>query len=201
MNNTKTRIIALIALSFFFSLSGIAFAHSTVAPSETATSKYETFTASVPTEREVPTVGVKLIVPETLDRVTPFVKAGWKINVTKNTDGKVIAIEWTGGSIPAGLKDVFPFTARTGASSTTLVWKIYQTYQGGEVVAWDRDPNGALKPDEQKVANPYSSTNVTSPAPAPIVKEEAPQKDTSLTFALVALALSIVALGVASRKK
>lgn len=157
----------LLAAVLFLGIASVASAHSTVSPSQTATSKYETFTLSLPTERDVPTTKVALEIPASLDHVTPFVKPGWQLNIIKDADGKVTRIEWTGGTVPAGQKDVFPFTARTADTEGTLIWKAYQTYQNGEVVAWDQTRAEAGHGDTHaEVANPYSITQVSASAGA-----------------------------------
>jgi uncharacterized protein YcnI len=189
---------SLTVLSFALTLllPGAAFAHSTVTPSQSITSKYETFSLNVPTEKTIPTTAVRLLIPEGLDRVTPIVKPGWTIRVTTNASGTVSRIDWTGGSIPAGQKDMFLFSARTPATSTSLVWKAYQTYRDGTVVAWDRDPS---KPDEgqDSVENPYSQTEIASETPAKTGNWD--WVTPIMSFA--ALLISIAALSIALRKK
>ncbi|MBI2109318.1 MAG: DUF1775 domain-containing protein [Parcubacteria group bacterium] len=208
----KTYLLLFFIVTLFVFYSPTVFAHSTVTPSQVPASKYETFNLSVPTERDVPTEGVRLIIPEKLERVTPFVKSGWDIEVKTKQEGDktiVTEIEWTGGAIPAGQKDVFQFTARTPQEDTTLIWKAYQTYARGEVVAWDRDPQ---KPNEDekdgKVKNPYSTTEVvadtsasaddhmsSTPYSAPVT-EASSKADYTFMTALLALVLSVVALGI-----
>jgi uncharacterized protein YcnI len=164
----------------------IIFAHSTVSPSQTSTSKYETFTLSVPTEKEVPTTSIKLVVPAGIDRFTPFVKPGWTIVTKKNEQGNVTEIEWRGGAVPASQKDIFQFTARTAAESTSLIWKVYQTYQDGEVVSWDQDPKSGTD-----IKNPYSITEVKADSASAASTSTTESKNDKLP-----LILSIAALGV-----
>jgi len=173
-------------------------AHSSVSPSQTATSKYETFSVSVPTEREVSTIDIVLDVPVTLDRVTPFVKPGWRVSTTKDADDRVTQIRWTGGAIPEGQKDTFAFTARTPAEDGTLIWKVYQTYADGERVAWDQDPAGhGGEHDEEEVTNPYSVTDVAQNAG----EEQDASGNTSLILSIIALLASGAALWMSSRKQ
>ncbi len=140
---------------------GMVSAHSTVSPSQVGTSKYENFSLSVPTEKEIPTVGIRVLIPESISKVTPFVKFGWRITVKKDTSDKATEIEWVGGTVPAGQKDIFQFTAVTPKEKTTLVWKVYQTYQDRTIVAWDQDPKRGYEHEEnEKVTNPYSVTEV-----------------------------------------
>lgn len=175
-------------------LPGAVFAHSTVSPTQTATSKYESFSLSVPTEKDIPTVGMRLIVPAELDRVTPVVKPGWNIQILKDATGKVTELSWTGGSIPAGQKDFFIFSGRTPATSTVLVWKAYQTYRDGTVVNWDQTPSDE---GHDAVANPYSTTVVSAPIPA----ESGNWQTASPAISFLALAVSIVALALALQNR
>lgn len=181
-------------------LPGIAAAHSVIAPASTFTSKYETFSLGVPTERDVPTVSIHLMIPEHLDHVTPIVKPGWRVAISKNESGTVTKLTWTGGSIPAGQKDFFQFSARTPAEPTTLIWKAYQTYQDGQVVAWDQEPHSAHDASgvvQGEVSNPYSVTAVTADVPSST-------KTSSLmptALSLAALALSALALVLTLRNK
>ncbi len=180
----------MLAFIATFLFAATASAHSVVSPSETFTSKNETFSISVPTEEEVPTIGVRLLVPPEIDRVRPIVKPGWRIQLKKDVAGKITEIIWSGGSIPADQKDVFTFSGRAPATSTTLVWKVYQTYRGGKIVAWDRDPQD-LREGEESVATPYSTTVVKNQA------DDQKSPDSSrlpLTFSLVALALAAFSL-------
>jgi uncharacterized protein YcnI len=189
----KKTILYILSVFLFF-VPFVVSAHSTVTPSQSTTSKYENFVLSVPTEKEVPTVGLRLLIPEGLDKITPQVKPGWKIDVKKNSDGVVTEIDWTGGSIPAGQKDIFQFTARTPKDNATLIWKVYQTYQGGEVVAWDRDPKTPAK--EGETVNPYSVTEVKADTGNSVPVANTNQSNNKLPYVLsvAALAISLFAL-------
>lgn len=188
------KIISIISLLLTLVLPSVIFAHSTVSPSETATSKYETFTLSVPTEKDVPTVGIRLVVPSGVDRFTPFVKPGWTLNITKDANGNATEVEWKGGAIPADQKDIFQFTARTAPQNTTLIWKVYQTYQGGEVVSWDQDPKSS-----SEVKNPYSITEVKADTASPTTQSNTKDK-LPLILSIVSLVISFMALQAARKK-
>lgn len=185
-NNMKKIIASILSLSAL--LPGIALAHSTVTPSQTVPSKYENFSVSVPTEKDVPTVGVRLVMPDGVDRFSPFVKPGWKINVTKDVADKVTQVEWTGGTIPAGQKDVFLFTARTAPEDTTLIWKVYQTYQDGEIVAWDQPPSSS-----GEVKTPYSVTEVKATTASSTESSTKTQDRLPLVISIVALVIAFLA--------
>lgn len=142
-------------------------AHVVVKPATAGIGAYQIFTMGVPSEKPVATVGLRLVLPDGLNSVTPNVKPGWKVEVKTQATGKKITdedgmetdemkpveIDWTGGSVPAGQRDEFSFQSQAPATPTTLTWKAYQTYADGSVVAWDQTPGTDVK-------NPYSKTSI-----------------------------------------
>ncbi len=154
-----------------------ASAHVVVMPGEVGVGLRQIFNASVPNEKEIPTVGLRLVIPAGLESVTPNVKPGWKVDIKKEGEGEdavVKEINWTGGSIPDGMRDDFFFRAMAPAEATTLQWKAYQTYSDGTVVAWDVNENdiplNAEGEHESETMNPYSETKVVND----LIKEESP---------------------------
>ena len=129
---------ALIAL-------GIASAHVTVNPRSVPPDSFEAFTVRVPTEKEQPTIQLRIEFPAglTVSRFQP--KAGWKREVEKDGAGRITAATWSGGQIAPDEYEEFAFVARTPEAPGKLVFKAYQTYQGGEVVAWV-NPEGEDEP-------------------------------------------------------
>jgi uncharacterized protein YcnI len=164
INKTKK---AAVLVSFGLFLAATASAHVVVKPASVNTGSFQTFTVGVTSEKSVPTVGVRLVIPPGLNFVTPNVKPGWKIETKTESTGKTVTddngkqvaemrtveIIWSGGSIPAGQRDEFVFSAQAPTSAGSLVWKVYQTYKGGSVVAWDQSPAGNAR-------TPYSVTSV-----------------------------------------
>lgn len=144
------------------------YAHVVVKPGEVKPGSFQTFTVGVPNEKGVPTTALKLEIPSELKHITPTVKPGWHIAVEKEGEGEtatVKAIVWTGGTIPAGLRDDFTFSAQAPSEPGTLKWKAYQTYESG-VVSWDLEENEQPKkadgsPDFSS-AGPLSTTKVTA---------------------------------------
>lgn len=211
------------------------FAHAVVKPAEVGVGKYQTFTLGVPNEKISPTNSIRLLVPDGLKSVTPNVKPGWKVEVKKQATGKKVTSEngvetdelkaievvWTGGSIPAGQRDDFIFSAQAPAEKTTLAWKVYQGSEDGNVVSWDKDPevvaaeNKAMAEQMKKdpgmdmshIQNgPYSQTKVTDDgavAPATAHANGTPAVAASSKTGSLALVLSIVAvvLSLASLRK
>lgn len=185
------KIIFALSLLFviFFGITSIASAHVVVRPSEAGISSFQTFVVGVPTEKDIPTVGLQLVMPPGLSEVSPTVKSGWKVDVKKDgtdEDANVTEIDWTGGTIPPGERDEFSFSAQVPSSETTLMWKAYQTYQDGTVVAWDENPSD-IKAGEE--GTPYSTTLVENDLTTP-----SPAQNGLKNYGLTAFALSILAL-------
>lgn len=197
--NTFLIIGALVGV-FTLAVPATTFAHVTVKPSTGLPAAYQTFTTSVPNEKEIPVTEIRLVIPSEIGSVTPTVKQGWAISTEKSGD-KVTEIVWRGGTIDAGLRDEFTFSAQLPAKESEVIWKAYQTYQDGSVVSWDQKPaddHGHESEDETK--GPYSVTSVKE------AKEESPQPASSSSDNLpyvisgVAVLLSALALTRASKK-
>ncbi len=140
----------------------VASAHVVVRPAEVKTAARETFLVSVPNEHDTSVVGVRLVIPEGLESVRPFAKAGWSVSLTKSGEGeaaKVTEIVWTGGAIPVDLKDDFYFGAKAPAGEAELQWKAYETYADGTIVSWDQATESET---EGGTSGPYSKTKVVS---------------------------------------
>ncbi len=156
--------IITIGAFILFLLSPISVsAHVVVKPSEVKPSSFERFAVGVPVEKEIPTTAVRLLIPEGLNYVSPYVKTGWNIEIKKDAseNPKVTEIIWTGGIIPVGQKDEFIFSAQVPANETNIKWKAYQTYSDESVVSWDMEPSTSPKSDDDK-STPFSVTKVSS---------------------------------------
>lgn len=65
-----------------------ASAHVGVSPEEVGVAVHDQpFKVVVPNERDEPTVAVRLVLPEGLGDVTPQMKQGWEVNVTRAGEG------------------------------------------------------------------------------------------------------------------
>jgi uncharacterized protein YcnI len=193
MMKYKLGLASILALMLTVVAPGIASAHVVVSPHDALTGSYETFTASVPNEKDIPVTGIRLVIPKDVTSVTPTVKAGWQIQTKKSGDN-VTEISWTEGQIDAELRDEFTFSAHMPDTAGDIVWKAYQTYQDGSVVAWDQKPaedHAHESKDESK--GPYSTTIVNPDDGAAAAKNDS--SDTALyVLSIAALALAATAL-------
>lgn len=194
MKKNKIIILPLFVLAFMlFKMSSVS-AHVSVKPAGANVATHTDFSITVPNEKEIPTTTVRLVVPDALQSVTPYVKAGWKIDVKKDGD-KVKEITWTGGLIPAGQKDLFNFTTQVPVSETTLIWKTYQTYEDGTTVSWDADPKIKDDDSEKAVSGPWSETKIINDLAKPGEKTSPFSKITwPMVISIAALALALIAL-------
>lgn len=145
MKRAWPRVLALGFLLTFV-LPGAALAHVTVSPEEVQPGSTQTFTVVVPTEKEIPTTGVSLRIPEGFEVVgVRSPSDGWRGGVE---DGSVA---WSGGEIGAGGMEFtspegevvsmgesqeFTFEARTPETPGAYAWPVSQTYKDGSVVKW-----------------------------------------------------------------
>lgn len=194
-NTSKLAAFGVLASVLVLANPVIAFAHVVVSPNEALTGAYETFTTSVPNEKDIPVTGLRLVIPDSVESVTPTVKPGWEIQTKKSGD-RTTEINWTGGMIAPELRDTFTFSAHLSSKAGDINWKAYQTYQDGSVVSWDQKPaeeHGHDSEDESK--GPYSTTTVSDST-----SEEAVEtKNNTASIApyivsILALALSVFAL-------
>lgn len=201
----KKKIVSIIGSVIAVAVSVVpAFAHVVVKPNTAGVASFQTFTVGVPNEKESPTIGIRLVIPDGVTHVSPNVKPGWTITEKKSGDGedaKVTEIDWTGGVIPVGQRDEFLFSAQVPAAETTIAWKAYQTYQDGDVVAWDHDPK-----ESDKNTTPYSTTQVINDLSSTQTSEgtqshEVQESKQWQGLTMVALVLSVLAIGMQLRKK
>lgn len=171
-------------------LPSIASAHVVVKPATVNVGEFTTYTVSVPNERNFAVTEIKIEIPSGLQHVTPTVKNGWTVTPQKpDEDAPVTAITWTGGLIPAGLRDDFTFSAQAPEKESTIVWKAYQTYEDGKVVSWNQ---AADSKSEDKDSGPYSTTQVVADLQMGETVANAGQKSINNTLPIALSLLAIV---------
>lgn len=202
-------VIASVAVAAL--VSQPAFAHVTVKPNEAVTGAYQTFTVSVPNEKESATTKIKLVIPNNLESVSPTVKPGWEITTDKEGSGeeaKVKSITWDGGEIPEGQRDDFTFSAKLPDAPTELQWNAYQTYEGNITIAWDKSEADQPKkedgsPDFSR-SGPFSVTQVATEAEeVALTSNQGNGTSTmlSLFMSAAALLVALVGFAIATKKK
>lgn len=159
----KRKILKALVVSVFLFGAPKAYASVVVGPSQVNVGSNQTFDVIVSSNRPYSTIALKLFIPEGIADVIPNVKSGWKITIKNGASGSTTSpteIDWTGGTVPKGERDVFEFGATLLPTTGTLDWRAYQTYSDDKVVSWDQAPNATDTPNEEKFFGPYSQTEV-----------------------------------------
>ncbi len=199
----KTKLLIVTTIVTALIIGQAALAHVTVKPGEVGVGAYQTFTISVPSEKELSTVEVRLTLPAGLESVTPTVKSGWQIQVKSHElpDGKhPYEIVWFGGRIPEHFRDEFTFSTKTPATPTTLAWKAHQVYSDGSVVAWELAP-GEAQPTKEDGSPDFSTTGPYSQTQVVDDLSVGPTKDLNLSISVAAVLIAIAALAVAFKHR
>lgn len=198
MTHTRTFVsTALLIFSIILGTTSYAFAHVTVKPAQTTPATYQVFSVAVPNEKNIPTIQVRLLIPENVESVTPNIKSGWTTKTTTTTDGKVTELIWSKGIIPEGFRDEFVFSAKTGIKEESIIWKAYQTYSDGTVVAWDANPHEedthGQTSEEESTSGPYSETKV--------VASTSTHNDSLFAISLFAMLIALYSLYIATKTR
>ena len=133
-------ISVVLGLGAMVAMSAPAWAHVVVSPEVVTAGDYETFTVSVPTEKEVPTTKIRIEVPEgfLLSGVQPV--PGWEHSFEEK-GGVVTAVTFSGGEIRPREFQQFLLQAQAPEEPGEYPWKAFQTYEDGSVVEWSGAPD------------------------------------------------------------
>lgn len=132
--------IALAALVAALAVAAPAAAHVEVLPDRVEQGRALELTVRVPTERNLPTTAVQVQFPA---QVTVFSfgepPPGWTVTPRLAADGRYRGVAFTGGEIGVGRYADFTMLA-TPFETGTVLWKVRQTYQDGQVKPWTGTP-------------------------------------------------------------
>ena len=131
----------------------LAQAHVAVLPRESAAGATQKYTMRVPDEKSIPTVRMDAEFPAAVEVISVDPKEGWKIELKKDSSGKIVGANWSGGSIAPNDIAEFGFQARNPNQETKLVWKVIQVYADGTKSEWT-GPAGSRSPAPVTVVKP-----------------------------------------------
>ena len=155
------RLIAAAAIALVACAATPAVAHVDVLPSEVAQGTAVEFTVRVPTERNLPTTGVRVDFPT---QITVYSFAapppGWTMKLLRGPDQRFRSVVYRGGSIPVNGYAQFHMLG-TPFESGTALWKVRQTYADGAVKPWTGPP--------EKPGATVTETGPNDPGPAAAV--------------------------------
>ncbi|GGH86109.1 uncharacterized protein YcnI [Pullulanibacillus pueri] len=183
------KLFTLIPILLFsvFLISGVASAHVKVQPYEVAPDSFEKFTVRVPTEKDIPTTKVRVVISNSVDVSSFQPKTGWTYETKTNADGKITEVTWTAdgkGLLPAQF-DEFNVMAHVNKDAKTITWKAYQTYSDGSVVKW-------IGPEDSEY--PASVTKVVASASTDDTNQETSANQWPLYLSIIALVIGVFAL-------
>jgi uncharacterized protein YcnI len=147
------KLIATLAAAAALAVPATAIAHVVVTPGEVEADSFAMFTLRVPTEENVPTTRVELLVPDGVTVYSMQPTPGWRIAFQRSS-GRITSIV-VKGKLPPERFQQFYFMAGTPKEEGTITWKAIQTYRNGKVVRWTGEPG-----DEEA-----STTTVTAATP------------------------------------
>ncbi len=212
------RVLSLgILLLAVFSLVPQISAHVTIDPKQGLVGS-QIITVRVPNERKIPTTELRVVVPEGVDVTGILPVSGWshsekrtetpKMSGTsgmptqteeddhdhEESTGPISEITWTGGKIGVDEFTEFKISIHSTMEKTT-VWKTYQKYSDGVVVAWDdsSEKNPAPKVELTGTKTTDNSTAMTASSTADTMQSQ--------WLSVGAIILSVASLAIGLRKK
>lgn len=198
-----------------------ALAHVTVHSSDATQGGYAEITFRIPTEEDVPTTQVQVVLPENAPLASVSVKPhpGWTWTTTTakpatpltDDDGPVdqvvTAITWTAtdGGIKPGEFDDFDISAGPLPKATSITFKALQTYADGSVVRWiEEAPAGGAEPEHpapvlqltaDAAPEPVVSATPIAAVPAASATSTTTSSSSNKGLSISALAVAVVAAG------
>jgi uncharacterized protein YcnI len=130
-----------LTVLLFAGFASTAQAHITIAPNQSMQGATEKYVLRVPTESKVATVAAELDVPEGVIVEAVAVPNGWKHELKRDANGRIVGIVWT-MTIPPGEFAEFSFVARNPRDKTEVVWGLRQRFADGKVEDFTKGPNG-----------------------------------------------------------
>ena len=121
--------------SFLFVVQNV-FGHPTISPLESIVGKSEIYEIRVPSERDSPTVEIQVDFPRGVIVSDFKVGIDGEVELIENSNGRVICVVWSGGSIANGQSQEFSFTALNPNKQASLKWKVVQVHADGSRARW-----------------------------------------------------------------
>lgn len=177
---TKRVSALLLSLTLLFVFQTNASAHVSVKPVQSVAGSSETYTVTVPTEKNIPTTKVAVRIPSHVEFYSYQPVPGWTAEVSKNSSGHVQIVTWTADrtGIAPGEFQQFQFRALNPKKVGNLAWNAYQTYKDGSIVEWT---------GKESAETPHATTKI-------IQTTDAAQDGSSQTLPIIAVILSAIAI-------
>ena len=175
--------LSLAAMAILVLFPSVAAGHAVVYPKASPAGAYERYLVRVPNEKGTATTRIEIRFPDAA-RVISFADVpGWQVAPVLDSAQRIVGAVWTGTLPPQRFVEL-PFIAVNPKEPTRLVWPVFQSYADGERVEW----TGAAD-----AKTPASTTDVGADGSSPLGGRG------PMLTALAALALALIALGLALR--
>jgi uncharacterized protein YcnI len=198
MKNMRNPLILAVVLVIATATSLLA--HAVVYPKQSATGAYERYVLRVPNERDIATTRVEIRFPAEVSVVSFADVQGWRVEVQLDSAKRIVGAVWTGTLAPERFIE-FPFIAVNPKSAAALVWPTFQTYADGERVEWT-GAEGSEKPASVTSVSAAAATPAnTAPTTTAKDDDDSGELDLELVLSIGAVVISLVALGIAMRKR
>lgn len=119
-------LLAAVLLS-----SSVALAHIRIYPTESVLGAREKYTMRVPNEKQVATIRIEGEFPKELKVYDFEFKPGWKVDIKKDAEGRIIGATWIGTIQPYEFVE-FGMLGINPKQGDVLVWKFVQYYADGK---------------------------------------------------------------------
>lgn len=127
-NTIRAMMVGLVMLA-----GAVVHAHVTVTPRESTAGATERYTVRVPTEGQVTTTSVELVVPAEVTVIEVVSGTDFTFDLRREGE-RIVAITWK-QDIPPGERGEFVFVARNPASGQ-IAWKARQRFADGTSADW-----------------------------------------------------------------
>lgn len=147
--------VVIFLLGLFLFTTG-ASAHVTVKPATSTTNTWETYTVTVPVEKEVATTKVTVQIPNGVQLELTRSMPEWSATISKDEKNQQVStITWEAkkDGIQPGEFEKFEFIAKNPDKASTIAWNAIQYYSDGTTVSWTGGAGSAT---------PYSITTIST---------------------------------------
>lgn len=192
MNRLSRKIMTLIApaVATLLLFTTVASAHVTVAPTQSNTGAWETYTLKVPSEKDIATVQIDLRIPEGAEFKQYEPTPGWDVTI----EGNKVSWKATGEGIQKGQFQRFYYTAKNPDTAGEIAWDAYQHYADGSLVQWSGEEGTETPHSITSIVQATASGDHQSHDSMVMDEEESSTSSSASPIVYVALGVALLAL-------
>jgi uncharacterized protein YcnI len=143
-----------LALFLILALPSLAFSHASLEKKEVETGNFYKGVLGIGHGcKGSTTTKITVELPEGVNKAKPMPKAGWQVEMLKDSSGNVNQIVWSGGELLDAHFDEFVFKAKIDAAPQTLFFLTKQECEKGEIY-WSEIPQKGKTTHDYKFPAP-----------------------------------------------